>query len=239
MTSTAWLALLILALFAHYRRERRLIYRFALGATRGEKNAGRAALALAAVIHQRIPKGKDHAFLGLAFPPLLGATPGSVLRHGGCCSGISRLYIIALRTLGIRAAQITLYHESGVGRHALVEVRTGTDRWIVDPTYGLHYVDGTGRPLGLASLRAGVVPRFRPLIANERDGYPPDPYYTFDYPRSKTANWTMTLGRRLTYAPLRFLTLGGIDTVRQPGILEWPQLLVACGAALALVCSWT
>lgn len=238
MTAPGWLALAILALLAHYLRERRLIHRFALGATRGEQNPGRAALALAAVIHQRIPKGRDHAFLGLGFPPLLGATPGSVLRHGGCCSGISRLYIIALRTLGIRAAQVTLYHESGVGRHALVEVRTGTDRWIVDPTYGIHYVDEVGRPLGLAGLRAGVAPRFRPLRAGLRDGYPPDPYYTFDYPRSKTANWTMTLGRRLTYTPLHFLTLGGIDTLRQPGFLEWPQLLVACGAAVALICTW-
>ena len=39
--------------------------------------------------------------------------------------------------------------------------------------------------------------------------------------------WEMTLGRRLSYPPLRLLTHGGIDTVRQPGFLEWPQLVVA------------
>lgn len=237
MTPALLLGLAITGLLLHWRRERRVIRQFALGATRGERNPGRAALALAAVIHQRIPRGKDHAFLGLEFPALLGATPGDVLRRGGCCSGLSRLYVIALRTLGIKAAQITLYHQSGVARHALVEVRLGTDRWIIDPTYGFHYVDGGGRPLGLAALRAGKTPHFRPLIENGSDEYPRNHYYAFDYPRSKTANWTMTLGRRLTYPPLRVLTAGWIDTVRQPGFLEWPQLVVAAAIAVAATCA--
>jgi hypothetical protein len=236
MMPAVLLGVAITGLLFHWLRERRLIHQFALGATRGEQNPGRAALALAAVIHQRIPRGKDHAFLGLEFPALLGATPGDVLRRGGCCSGLSRLYVIALRTLGIKAAQVTLYHESGVARHALVEVRIGTDDWIIDPTYGFHYVDAAGRPLGLAALRAGTPPHFRPLADIGSDGYPRNNYYAFDYPRSKTANWTMTLWRRLTYPPLRLLTYGSIDTFRQPGFLEWPQLLVASGVAAALIC---
>ena len=237
MIPVVLLGLAIVALLLHWRRERRVIHQFALGATRGERNPGRAALALAAVIHRRIPRGKDHAFLGLEFPALLGATPGDVLRRGGCCSGLSRLYVIALRTLGIEAAQVTLYHESGTARHALVEVRIGTDHWIIDPTYGFHYVDQTGRPLGLAALRAGTIPHFRPLGEDGSDGYPRNTYYAFDYVRSKTANWTMTLGRRLSYPPLRLLTRGWIDTLRQPGFLEWPQLVVAAGIAVAALCS--
>jgi hypothetical protein len=236
VTSAVLLGLVFTGLLFHWRLEQRLIHTFALGATRGERNPGRAALALAAVIHQRIPRGKDHAFLGIEFLELIGATPGEVLRRGGCCSGLSRLYIIALRTLGIRAAQVTLYHESGVARHALVEVRIGTDRWIIDPTYGFHYVDDAGRPLGLAALRAGTAPHFRPLIEGGSRAYPCNEYYAFDYPRSKTANWTMTLGRRLTYPPLRLLTYGWIDTFRQPEFLEWPQLVLASGVAAALIC---
>lgn len=239
MSPTLWLVFVGGILLVHYFRERRLVGRFAIGATRGERNPSRAALALATVIHQRIPRGKDPAFLGLEIPALLGATPGAVLRRGGCCSGLSRLYVLGLRSLGIRAAQITLYHESGLARHALVEVRIGTDRWIVDPTYGFHYVDGGGRPLGLEALRAGVEPRFRPFISGGPDGYPLDNYYAFDYRRSKTANWTMTLGRRLTYPTLRLLTHGAIDTLRQPGFLEWPQLIVAGGVVAALICIWT
>jgi len=239
VTLTIWLALVLAVLVAHYFRERRQLRHFALGATRGERNAGRAALALATVIHERIPRGRDHAFLGLEVPALLGATAGDVLRRGGCCSGLSRLYVLALRSLGIRAAQVTLYHESGLARHALVEVRIGTERWIVDPTYGFYYVDDAGRPLGLAGLRAGTEPRFRPFIEGGSDGYPVNNYYAFEYRRSKTANWTMTLGRRLAYPTLRVLTAGGIDTMRQPGFLEWPQLVVAGGVVAALICIWT
>ncbi len=239
MSLTLWLGLAAGILLVHFFQERRLVGRFAVGATRGERNPSRAALALATVIHERIPRGKDPAFLGLEIPALLGATPGAVLRRGGCCSGLSRLYVLALRSLGIRAAQITLYHESGLARHALVEVRIGTDRWIVDPTYGFHYVDDAGRPLGLDALRAGVEPSFRPFIAGGSDGYPLNNYYAFDYRRSKTANWTMTLWRRMTYPTLRLLTAGGIDTLRQPGFLEWPQLVVAGGVVAALICIWT
>jgi len=239
MSATLSLALVLAILLAHYCSERRLVRRFALGATRGEQNPGRAALALATVIHQRIPRGKDHAFLGLEVPAWLGATPGEVLRRGGCCSGLSRLYVLALRSLGIRAAQVTLYHESGLARHALVEVRIGADSWIVDPTYGFHYVDDSGRPLGLEALRAGAVPHFCPFTPGGSDGYPLNNYYAFDYQRSKTANWTLTLGRRLTYPTLRLLTAGGIDTLRQPGFLEWPQLVVAGGVMAALICIWT
>ena len=238
MTATVWLTLAATILLSHYLRERRLVRRFALGATLGERNPERAALALAAVIHQRIPRGKEHAFLGLHVPALLGPTPGAVLRRGGCCSGLSRLYVLALRALGIRATQVTLYHESGLGRHALVEVSLGTDRWIVDPTYGFHYVDADGKPLGLDALRSGVLPHFRPFVEGGNEGYPLNNYYAFDYRRSKTANWTMTLGRRLTYPTLRLLTAGGIDTVRQPGFLEWPQLVVASGIIAALICIW-
>ena len=239
MTPTLWLAIAVAVLLLHYFRERRLVRRFALGATRGERNPARAALALAAVIHERVPRGRDHPFLGLEVPALLGATPGNVLRRGGCCSGLSRLYVLALRSLGIRAAQVTLYHEAGLARHALVEVLLGTDRWIVDPTYGFHYVDAAGQPLGLDALRAGAEPRFRSFTGDEGDGYPRNNYYAFDYRRSKTANWTMTLSRRLTYPPLRLLTAGGIDTLRQPGFLEWPQLVLTSGVVAALVCLWT
>lgn len=240
MTPAIWPGFAVAGLLTHYVHERRLVRQFALGAVRGERNPARRALALATVIHERIPRSRDHSFLGLDVLPLLGATPGDVLRRGGCCSGLARLTVIALRALGIRADPVTLYHESGVARHALVEVRIGTDRWILDPTYGFHYVDEAGRPLGLAALRAGTVPRFRPFGPGGNEGYPRNNYHAFDYRLSKTANWTMTLGRRLSYLPLRALTRGSIDVFRQPGFLEWPQLVVAAGGvAAAVICFWS
>lgn len=239
MSLTPWVALAVTILLAHYFHERRVVRHFALGATRGERNPGRAALALATVIHQRIPQHRnDHAFLGLGFPAALGPTPVEVLRRGGGCSSLSRLYVLSLRSLGIHATSVTLYHVSGVARHALVEVRIGNDRCVIDPSYGFSYVDDAGRPVGLDALRAGTEPRFLPFLAEGEAGYPPTNYHAFDYRRSKTANWTMTLGRRLMYPTLRMLTAGGIDTLPQPGFLEWPQLIVAGGLLAALICVW-
>lgn len=238
MSPTVVLVLPFGILVAHYFHERRVVRRFALGATRGERSPGRAALALATVIHQRIPRNNDHVFLGLGVPALLGPTPVDVIHRGGGCSSLARLYVLGLRSLGIRAMPVTLYHESGVARHALVEVRIGTDRWIVDPAYGFHYVDHAGRPIGLDALRAGTEPEFRPLVADCEAGYPRTNYHTFDYRRSKTANWTMTLVRRVIYPPLRMLTSGRIDTMPQPGFLEWPQLIIAGGILAVLLCLW-
>ena len=78
----------------------------------------------------------DPAPVAAVFAPL-GATPSAVLRQGGCCSGLSRLMILMLAELGIRARQITFYHREGHAQHCLVEARLADGPLIADPSYGI------------------------------------------------------------------------------------------------------
>ena len=177
-------------------------------------------------IYAHIPRRPDPFFISSVFH-LFGATPTAVLRSGGCCSGLARLYILGLDALGIKAAQITLYHVSGCAQHCAVEVILGDDYMIVDPLYGLYYTDGDGAPLGLEGLQAGRHPRLNTLPLSHATAYPPYPYYDFNYENTKTANWTRSAPRRAAYRILHTVSGGRIDRYRLPVILEWPQILVA------------
>ena len=156
---------------------------------------------------------------------VLGATPGAVLKHGGCCAGLSRLCIVSLAELGIRSRQITLYHRgTRKAQHCLVEVFPVGDTLIVDPVYGLYYEDSDGRGIGLASLQKGIVPIVYQCHSGAPGSYPPYPYYDFDFAATKTANWTKSRLRRVVYRLVHTATRGAIDTFRLPPWLEWPQL---------------
>jgi hypothetical protein len=164
----------------------------------------------------------------------LGASPGALIRRGGCCSGMSRLYIHVLSQLGIPAHQITLYHRSGLGRHCLVEVRLPDGPLIADPCYGFHYAGPAGGALGLADLQRGAQPQFVALPHSDKRAYPSHEYYDFDLTLSKTANWSLSRFRMLVYAFLKTVTRGRIDRLRVPVLLEWPQVLLALFAAMGL-----
>jgi hypothetical protein len=164
----------------------------------------------------------------------LGATPSAILRHGACCSGLSRLMILTLAEIGIRARQITLYHRDGHAQHCLVEANLAAGPLIVDPSYGIALVGPTDDPLGLENLQNGVPPRQRALVADETCGYPVNGYYDFDYRLSKTANWTKTPLRRWVYRALSVLDRRGVDSLVVPTLLEWPQHLFILIAAAVL-----
>jgi hypothetical protein len=218
-----------LMLVLHFWLEWRRIRAFAIAATSGvESSAVKIALELAGVIHSRIPHERDPIFLPM--PPFssLGATPGSVLRIGGCCSGITRLYIVALQTLGIRAYQVTLYHESDTYHHCLAEVCLGRDKMLIDATYGFYYVDEKERPVSQRDLRKGKEPTFRKLPYSVNDSYPPHSIYRFNYRNTKTANWHMTSLRRRTYRVLNKISPSRIDYLKVPAMLEWPQIILLC-----------
>jgi hypothetical protein len=176
----------------------------------------------------------DPAPLAPMFAPL-GATPSAVLRHGACCSGLSRLMILILAELGIRARQITLYHRDGHAQHCLVEAALAGGPLIVDPSYGISLVGPTDDPLGLKDLQGGVPPHQYALIAGERCGYPANAYYDFEYRLSKTANWTKTPLRRFTYRALSLLDRRHVDSLVVPTLLEWPQHLFILIAATVLL----
>jgi hypothetical protein len=97
---------------------------------------------------------------------------------------------------------------------------------IADPVSG-STTDAAGRALNLEDLQAGVPVICRLTPGTTRSGYPHNSYYDFDYTLTKTANWTKSWQRRLAYAVLRTATGGGVDQLRLPVILEWPQVLLS------------
>ena len=166
----------------------------------------------------------DPVFFPRVFGPL-GATPSAVIRHGGCCSGTSRLLILTLADLGIRAHQIMLYHQRGHAQHCLVEALLPDGPLIADPSYGFWYAAADGTPIGLEDLQAAIVPTFHRLPLSEMTEYPPDTYYDFDFAATKTVNWTRSAVRRIVYRLLNVVTFGSVDRLRVPALLEWPQTL--------------
>jgi hypothetical protein len=194
------------------------------------------ALSLAAAIHADVPQvHEDPYFIVPALSPL-GASPTSVLKQGGCCSGITRLYILGLATQGIRASQVTLYHESGRAVHCLSEVTLPSGKLIVDPTYGFCLSGRNGEGLSIEQLQQGATPSFYDFKGREHTGYPGDDYYHFDYRLTKTANWTKSWIRRSAYRVLHATTAGGVDRLRLHPLLEWPQVLMTFPFLLLLVC---
>src|SRR5438445_8319773 len=217
-------ALVLGGLIVHWAVERQRLRRFVQSFGVLPADPRRLALEVAGRLFTR-PHGFDPPYLLKALGPL-GATPSALIDRGGCCSGTSRLYILCLSQLEIRAHQITLYHRTGLARHCLVEVRLPDGPLIADPFYGLYYPDETGRPIDLDRLQSGATPRFASLPHSDRTAYPPHEYYDFDCTLSKTANWTMSSCRRQAYRFLIAVTRGGIDRLRLPVIFEWPQVLL-------------
>ena len=212
-----------------YRTEFRAL-RAVLRRLHAKHTATGTALEWAAVVH-KMPRRLDTPFLPGRVFDILGGTPGGILQQGGCCSGLSRLYIAGLETLDIPATHVILYHASGVARHCLTEVSVEGKRFLVDPFHGFYYEDRDGQPVSIEALRLGRAPQYRSLPGITRDAYPRNDYHDFAFTETKTANWTKTRLRRAVYWILSRLTAGRIATYRRPVWCEWPQLVVAVGMA--------
>jgi hypothetical protein len=225
-------------LFVDYWSEKKAVKQFAVRAVGNNKQSLLAVLLVAGEIFKSIkaiPCNDDPHFISLPGLSSLGATPGSVLQRGGCCSGLARLNIVSLDALGYKAAQITVCHDSGEAQHCLLEVSLPSANVLIDPTYGIYYVDELGREIGLSDLHAGVRPSFASLPHSNAHGYPSGRYYDFDYRKTKTANWTKSWTRKALYRALFLLTKGAVDSLKQPVALEWPQAILACSMALTLI----
>ena len=242
MTFTAVLYLIVgvvmLGLLIHFTWERRIVRRYAAHAVVGcdAANAIARAMTVCAAVYRDVSHlPDDESFIRLPGFTSLGATPGGVLRQGGCCSGKSRVAIVALHSLGIHAAQATLYHVNGRAQHCLIEVRSRGVTALIDPMYGLYYVGAEGRPVGIAHLRSGEKPRLLSLVDGSSAAYPDNAYYRFDFVQTRTANWTKSMTRRASYRVMSWATRNRVDELRQPVFTEWPQIMVCSFLASGLL----
>ena len=222
----AGLATALLLLAVDLRRERRRVRAYLVSSGPTVHDPWEWALTLAASLGAR-HSARDDPFYLSPLLRALGGTASDLIAEGGCCSGLSRLYMVALEARGIRANQITVHHREGYAQHCLVEVHLPDGPACVDPLYGLHYTDASGRPLGLDDLQAGVPVHCRPIPGAPAPGYPDNDYYAFDYRLTRTANWTRSWPRRAAYAGLRAFWGERVDRMRVPQLLEWPQALLA------------
>ena len=226
---------LVLGLMAQRRRDRRRL-RWFVGDLAARRWSRRHVVLEVARRCYALPFRRNPVFCSPIFGPL-GATPSAVIELGGCCSDRSRLLILALAELDIRAYQITLYHRAGHAQHCLVEAYLQDERLIVDPTYGFFYTDANGGSLSLQDLQAGKQPIYLALRASETCGYPANTYYDFDFRASKTANWTKSATRRVAYRALRRVWGSAADRLEVPAALEWPQhlfIVIAMGCLITM-----
>lgn len=221
-------------LFFLYRLRRARIERFARIVTEGTASPRDAVFQLARTLFLTVTRGPDPTFLVKFLTPL-GPSPVAVLDHGGCCSGIHRLFIASLDAIGVRSAQITVYRQPGpVATHCLVQVALSPPL-IIDVDYGVWYTHFNGHALNLVDLHSGVRPVFEPFVQarpvdgkfSEPPGYPSDPYYDFDFSSTRTANWTKTPVRRAIYRVLHVLTQGRVNRILLPPVCEWPEMILA------------
>jgi hypothetical protein len=197
------------------------------------KHEGRATVFRIARQIFDLPYSVDPVWISRILKPL-GATPGAVIASGGCCSGKARLLILCLAERGIRAYQITLYHQAGHAQHCLVEAQINEERLLVDPSYGIYLADKQGLAVSLRDLQRGILPVQVPLSPGLTCGYPNNRYHAFDYALSKTANWTHSITRRTVYWVLRQVSRGSVDRMAVPAWLEWPQNIAIVVGTLVL-----
>ncbi len=231
-----------LGLWALYRQRRARLARFARRVTCGSDSPETATLLLARALFLRIKRRPNPVFFAPWLAPL-GPSPTAVLDHGGCCSGIHRLFIASLDTLGIRSGQITVYRQPGpVAAHCLAQVHMPPAPMLIDVDYGVHYRHPQGGPINLTDLRAGLVPQLEPFVTDPHarrvegkicgpPGYPANRYFEFDYRATCTANWTLSRVRRWAYRVLLWTTRGRVNEFLVPPLLEWPEVLLASVAA--------
>ena len=243
------LAVAATALLCVYHLRKVRLAEFARRATRGSRSQRDAAFALATAIFGEVKRGRDPAFLLPLLAPL-GGSPTTILKKGGCCSGVHRLFITSLDALGIRAAQVVVYRRADpAAAHCLVQVIAEGTNLLIDADYGVWYCHPDGGPIDLAGLRSGLRPAIVPFVLDRQAGYvdssrtrsagyPDREYYRFDYDLTRTANWAESRLKRACYAVLHPLTRGRVDYLLLPAILEWPEVLLAaalCGATILLL----
>jgi hypothetical protein len=234
-------------LICAYRLKRLRVARFARRVTQGSASQRDAVFSLGRVIFAEVKRrNKDPAFITPILAPL-GASPTTILKKGGCCSGVNRLFITALDTIDIRAVNITVYRRADpAAAHCLAQVSVAGEEILIDVDYGVWLRRPDGGPLDLSGLRAGLVPAIEPFVRDQRAsyadsartrpaGYPDREYYRFDYGVTRTANWAESALKRTVYAVLHPLTRGRVDFLKLPPILEWPEVLLAFALCFATV----
>ena len=172
----------------------------------------------------------------------LGATPTSVLEHGGSCQDKSKLLLVLLRELDVPSSLAMLYQCQGCkSRHTVVIAETRYGWTIADPAFNITFPDGRGGLHTIEELRAGRTILERRLAELRAERGSADPIN--DYKRAvdhhalmTTVNWDKNALTRGAAGLIR--AAGGEPwSTPRPVFLDDPKLfftLFGFGGALGL-----
>jgi hypothetical protein len=170
----------------------------------------------------------------------LGATPVSVLEHGGNCQDKTKLMVALLRELDVESSLAMLYQCRGCKpRHTVVFVEMRDGWTIADPAFDITFPDGRGGFHTIEELRADRTLLERRLAELRAERGPIDPIN--DYKRDidhhalmTTVNWDKNALTRGAAALIRAAGAEPWSTPR-PFLLDDPKLfftLFGLGGAL-------
>lgn len=146
----------------------------------------------------------------------LGATPVSVLEHGGNCQDKTKLLAALLRELDVESSLAMLYQCQGCKpRHTVVFVEM-RDGWVIaDPAFDLTFPDGRGGFYTIEELRADRTLLERRLAELRAERGPTDPINDYKpavdhHALMTTVNWDKNV-----------LTRGAAGLIRAAGGEPW------------------
>lgn len=203
-------------------------------------------LALTRWIYESRPSAQNPS--GFVFRSL-GATPLQVLTRGGDCADKARLLTALADSLNLDATPVMLFDpHNGKPVHTVVEVEYAEGRrFVVDPSYDLHFPHPEGGYHDVMSLRRA--PQVATTRIREAVGTSPWPARIHfrnlpdcDYATASTFNWNGGALRRLAFMILHGFYGDEVYHLRRPAFLENPAVAVgmmlfgsSVGASLLLL----
>ena len=162
----------------------------------------------------------------------LGATPVSVLEHGGNCQDKAKLLAALLRELDVSSSLAMLYPCPGCKpRHTVTLVETRDGWTAADPVYNLTFPDGHGGFLTIEELRANRALLEHRLAEMRAERGPADPINRYKrnvnhYTHLTTVNWDKNV---LTRGAAFLIRVAGGEpwSTPRPLFLDDPKLFFA------------
>ena len=162
----------------------------------------------------------------------LGATPVSILEHGGNCQDKSKLLAALLRELGVRSSLAMLYPCQGCKpRHTVALVATRNGWTVADSVYNMTFPDGRGGFVTVEEMRGDRAFLERRLAELRAERGPANPINRYKrdvnhYSYVTTVNWDKNA---LTRAAASLIRASGGEpwSTPRPVFLDDPKLFFA------------